>query len=133
MADERFVDFWARTIAARSPAMVQQLRGVALGMIAARRALRESMPGEFVHCPSLDLLFELFVADRQTASVEALSAAVPTAPSVTRRWIDVFVQRDLVRVRGDDASLTDAGFRMMADACQAVTESQTSASAIRPN
>jgi len=133
MADERFVDFWAKTIATRSPAILQQLRAVAFSMIAARRALRDTMPGEFVHCPSLDLLLELFVADRKATAMAALTASAPTAPSVTRRWIDVFVQRDLVKVRGDDVTLTEAGFRMMADACQAVIESQMSATVIRPN
>lgn len=97
MADERFVDFWAKTIATRSPAILQQLRAVAFSMIAARRALRDTMPGEFVHCPSLDLLLELFVADRKATAMAALTASAPTAPSVTRRWIDVFVQRDTSR------------------------------------
>lgn len=133
MADERVVDFWAKSMVTRSPAMLQQLRDAARGAIAARRALRGTMPGDFVHCPSLDILFALFVAEAQTLSYGALVEAVPIAAAVTRRWIDVFVQRDLMEVRGGEVVLTDAGFRMMAESCQALIESQTSASWFRPN
>lgn len=133
MAEERLVDFWAKTIAARSPALLQQLRSVAQSVLAARRALAASMPVEFVHCPSLDLLFTLFVADHHTMPVTMLVRASPAAPSVARRWIDVFVQRDLVSRRGDDVVLTEAGFTMMADACQAVIGSQMGVHVLRLN
>ena len=124
MADERLVDFWAKTIALRSPVVLQQLHGAALGLIAARRAMQASLPPEFVHCPSLDMLLALFVADAHAMPVADLLTATPVATTVLRRWIDVFVQRDLVVMRGDSASLTEAGFRMMAETLRAVTESQ---------
>ena len=124
MADERLVEFWAKTIAMRSPVMMQQLHGAALGMIAARRAMQAAMPAEFVHCPSLDLLLALFVADGQAMPLAELITATPAAPAVARRWIDVFVQRDLVTAHDATAGLTEAGFRMIANTCQAVIESQ---------
>ncbi len=135
MADERLVDFWTRAIADQSPALLQQLRGVALSLIAARRALRVHMPDEFVHCPSLDLLYALFVADHHTLTEEAMMVACPVSPAVARRWIDVFAQRDLV-VRHRDTmrvELTETGFRMMAHSCQAVIESQMTARVTRVN
>lgn len=124
MADERLVEFWAKTIAMRSPVMLQQLHGAALSLLAARRAMQTVMPPEFVHCPSLDLLLALFVADDHALPVAALLRDKATAPAVARRWLDVFVQRDLVTVRSETVSLTEAGFRMMADTCLAVIESQ---------
>ncbi|WP_293876362.1 MULTISPECIES: hypothetical protein [unclassified Sphingomonas] len=127
MSDERLVEFWAKTIAMRSPVMLQQLHGAALGLIAARRAMQRAMPPEFVHCPSLDMLLALFVADGHALPVAALVQATPAAPAVARRWTDVFVQRDLVAVRDGTATLTEAGFRMMADTCRAVIESQMAA------
>lgn len=127
MADERLVDFWAKTIAMRSPVMLQQLHGAALGLIAARRAMQRTLPPEFVHCPSLDMLLALFVADGHAMPVADFLKATPAATAVARRWVDVFVQRHLVSVRSDIASLTEAGFRMMADTCQAVIESQMGA------
>lgn len=133
MAEKRLVDFWASTIAARSPALLHQLRSVAQSILAARRALAASMPVEFVHCPSLDLLFTLFVADHHTMPVATLIQASPAAAPVARRWIDVFVQRDLVTRRGDDVVLTEAGFKMMTDACQAVIGSQMGVHVLRLN
>jgi hypothetical protein len=105
MAEERLVNFRASTIAARSPTMIEQLRTAAQSVIATRQALREAMPGEFVHCPALDLLFTLFVADYQTLPITALTDAGQTAPQVATRWITLFVQRDLVTLRGSDAML----------------------------
>lgn len=133
MAEERLVDFWARTIAARSPALLHQLRSVAQSVLAARRALAASMPVEFVHCPSLDLLFTLFVADHHTMPVARLIQASPAASAVAHRWIDVFVQRDLITRRGGDVALTEAGFKMMADACQAIIGSQMGVHVMRLN
>ncbi len=133
MSDDRLVDFWAKTIAARSPAVLQQLHGTALSLIAARRALGSVMPGEYVHCPSLDLLLALFVADGQAMALADFINASPAVPSVARRWVDVFVQRDLVALRGGAIVLTEAGFRMMADACRAVMESQMGVRAMSLN
>lgn len=124
MANERLVEFWAKTIAMRSPVIMQQLHGAALGLIADRRAMQRTLPPEFVHCPSLDMLLALFVADGHAMPVTDFVKAAPAAAAVTRRWVDVFVQRDLVSVRSGIASLTEAGFRMIADTCQAVIEAQ---------
>jgi hypothetical protein len=127
MADERLVEFWAKTIAMRSPLVLQQLHGAALGLLAARRAMRSVMPAEFLHCPSLDLLLTLFVADDHAMPLADLLGATPAAPAVARRWIDVFVQRDLMTTTAGTATLTEAGFRMMAETCRAVIESQMAA------
>jgi hypothetical protein len=133
MAEERLVNFGASTIAARSPGMIEQLRTAAQSMIATRQALRKTMPDEFVHCPALDLLFTLFVADDQTLPITALTESGQTAPQVAARWITLFVQRDLVKLRDTDAMLTEAGFKMIASACQAVTGLQTRGCATRLN
>jgi hypothetical protein len=133
MAEERLVDFGASTIAARSPGMIEQLRTAAQSMIATRQALRQAMPGEFIHCPALDLLFALFVADHQTLPIADLTDSGQTAPQVVTRWITLFIQRDLVKLRGNNAMLTEAGFRMMASACQAVIVSQPGACPPRLN
>lgn len=133
MAGQRVVDFSARAMASRSSAMIEQLRITAQGMLATRRALRKSMPGEFIHCPSLDLLCALFVADHQTLQIAKLMEAVSVAPQVARRWLDVFAQRDLVTLSDADAILTGAGFKMMADACQSVIELQAGGCQARLN
>jgi hypothetical protein len=125
MPQARLVDFWAKAIAARSPAMLQQLRGVAQGLLAARTALRSVMPGEFVNNPPIDLLYTLFVAEDQTMALPPLITATAVSAPVARRWVDVLVDRDLVTERGGIVTLTEAGFVMVAEACQAIIESQT--------
>lgn len=124
MAEERVVDFPARAVAARSPAVIEQLHTAAQSMLTTRQVLRSTMPAEFVHCPSLDLLLTLFVADHQTLAVAELREAGLVASHVASRWIEVFVQRGLVTLRDTDAMLTEGGFKMIADACQAVIEAQ---------
>lgn len=127
MAEQRLVEFWAKTIAMRSPVVLQQLHGAAHGLLAARRAMQSVMPSEFVHCPSLDLLLTLFVAADHAMPLTDLLQATSAAPAVARRWIDVFVRRDLITTSAGTAALTEAGFRMMADTCRAVIESQMAA------
>lgn len=133
MAEERLVDFWARTMAARSPLMLEQLRTVARSLLAARQALRSVMPDEFIHSPGIDLLFTLFAAENHVMPVPALLAAAPVSTRVAQRWLDVFVDRDLVSLRGETIVLSEAGFEMMAEACQAIIESQTDARATSLN
>ena len=127
MANERSVDFRAKAIAARSPVMLEQLRHVAQSLLTARRALRMVMPVEFVHTPPIDLLFTLFVAEEHIMAVPALVAATPVAPQVAQRWIQVLAERDLVTLRGGAIVLSETGFQMMAEACQALIEAQTKA------
>jgi hypothetical protein len=127
MPQARLVDFWAKAIAARSPVILQQLQGVARGLLAARGALRSVMPAEFVNNPPLDLLYTLFVADAQTMTLPPLITATGVSAPVARRWIDVLVERDLVAERGGVVTLTEAGFVMAAEACQMIIESQTGA------
>jgi len=125
MPQARLVDFWARAIAARSPVMLEQLRGVARDLIAARSALRSVMPAEFVNNPPIDLLYALFAADDQAMMVPPLITATGVSGPVARRWLDVLVDRDLVMERDGRVTLTEAGFVMAAEACQAIIESQT--------
>lgn len=66
---------------------------------------------------------------RSVTPIESLVDATSAAAAVARRWIDVFVQRGLVAIGDNMATLTDAGFRMMADTCGAVIESQMTARA----
>jgi predicted transcriptional regulator len=127
MRQSRLVDFWARAIAARSPVMLEQLRGAARDLLASRSALRSVMPAEFVNNPPIDLLYALFVAEDQTMTVPPLITATGVSAPVARRWIDVLVDRDLVAERGGVITLTEAGFMMAAEACQAIIESQTGA------
>jgi len=125
MAQGRLVDFWAKAIAARSPVMLQQLRRVAESLLAARGALRTVMPAEFVNNPPIDLLYTLFVADEQTMPLPPLITAAGVSAPVARRWLDVLIERDLVAERNGVVTLTEAGFVMAAEACQAIIESQT--------
>ncbi|EZP50243.1 hypothetical protein [Sphingomonas sp. RIT328] len=125
MPQVRRIDFWAKAIAARSPAMLEHLQGVARALVAARRAMRTTLPPEFVNNPPMDLLYTVFLADDHCATLPPLIAATGVSAPVARRWIDLLVERDLVYESAGMIRLTDAGLILVAETCQAVIASQT--------
>jgi hypothetical protein len=95
-------------------------------MIVARRALQASLPVEFLHDATLDILLALFVAgaEDRTVDAEAVAAATTVAPGVAGRWTAVLVEEGLVAIEAKAVVLTAVGRERVAEAIRAVIHSQ---------
>lgn len=108
----------------QSPSIFE-LKMMALRMVAARRAIYETLPLAMMHDPALDILLALYRANANRLTVEAIGDSSNVAPSVTRRWVAALADYGLVSNFGTHVSLSPMGLKKMASMLTTVIAGQS--------